>query len=335
MRHLCFVAALTMGAALLVGTAPSTASGRDDDKKEEKGKDEKEKIVLPVAVLGFEERGAGSKDLGAKVGDLLFAKLVAKPDLFLVDRADLKKVLDEQSLGLSGAVRADEAAKVGQLTGARLLVTGSVVQVDKKLYLVAKVISAETGRVAGASVDGALSDDLGALAGKLADAIGDTIAKQGDKLAPKPVPVKDRLAALNKALGTAARPVLGVQVTERHIGAPAADPAAQTEVTKLAKDLGFSVIDLDEGGKGRADVLVTGEGFSEVAGRAGGLVSVRARVELKAVDRKTGKVLASDRQTAVVVDLSEQIAGKAALQAAADALAERVLPKLVTPENKK
>jgi len=37
-----------------------------------------------------------------------------------------------------------------------------------------------------------------------------------------------------------------------------------------------------------------------------------------------------DRQTALVVDLTEQLAGKAALQEAAARLAERLLPKLVT-----
>jgi hypothetical protein len=74
--------------------------------------------------------------------------------------------------------------------------------------------------------------------------------------------------------------------------------------------------------------LITGEGLSEFAGRHGALVTVKARVESKAIDRKTNKVLAVDRQTAVTVDLSEQFAGKAALQAAA-AMAERVLPKLI------
>jgi ribosomal protein L14 len=64
------------------------------------------------------------------------------------------------------------------------------------------------------------------------------------------------------------------------------------------------------------------------------MVSVRARVEVKVVDRKTGRVIAVDRQTALVVDLSEQVAGKAALQAAAADLAERLLPKIVTPAKK-
>ncbi len=334
MRHVCFGLAFAVSAALLVGGAP-LAHVRGQEKKDDKAKDDKDKVVHPVALLGFEERGAGAKDLGAKVGDLLFAKLVAKPEFYLVDRTDMKKVLDEQQLSLSGAVKADEAVKVGQLTGARIIVTGSVVQVEKKVYLVAKIIGTETGRVAGASVEGVLSDDLGALAGKLADAIDEAVAKNADKLVPKPVPVVDRVAELNKKLGTGARPVVAVQVAEKHIGQPAVDPAAQTELTKFAKDLGFEVIDLDEGGKSKADVLITGEGFSEVAGRVGGLVSVRARVEVKAVDRKTGKVIAADRQTVVVVDASEQVAGKTALQNAAADLAERVLPKLVTPAKKK
>ncbi len=38
---------------------------------------------------------------------------------------------------------------------------------------------------------------------------------------------------------------------------------------------------------------------------------------MKAVDAASGRVLAIDRQTAVQVDLSEQLAGKAALQEAA------------------
>ena len=63
-------------------------------------------------------------------------------------------------------------------------------------------------------------------------------------------------------------------------------------------------------------------------------MSVRARVEVKAVDRKTGRVLAADRQTVRAVDLSEQVAGKAALQEAAADIAERLLPKLVRPKKR-
>ena len=54
-------------------------------------------------------------------------------------------------------------------------------------------------------------------------------------------------------------------------------------------------------------------------------------MEVKAVDQYTGKVIAIDRQTSVQVDLTEQLAGKAALQEAAAAVAQRLLPKIVKP----
>ena len=63
-------------------------------------------------------------------------------------------------------------------------------------------------------------------------------------------------------------------------------------------------------------------------------MSVKARVELKATYRKSNEVLVADREVAVVVDLSEQIAGKSALQKAALQIAERVLPAVVQQWNK-
>jgi TolB-like protein len=335
MTRAWFLALLTACTVALAGSSvsPAHAAGQEkkDDKNDKKDDKDKEKAVHPVALLNFEERGA--KDMGAKVADLLFAKLAAK-DVFLVERTDMKKILDEQQLNLTGAVKADEAVKVGQLTGAKIIVTGSVIQVEKKLTLVAKIIGTENSRVFAASAEGVVSDDLGGLTGKLADAVAESIDKNSDKLVSKPVAVADRIAELNKRIAKGARPVLFIQVGERHIGQPAVDPAAQTEIMRFAKETGFEIVDPDEGGKSKADVYITGEGFSEIASRVGGLVSVRARVEVKAVDRKTGKVIAVDRQTVLVVDLSEQIAGKAALQAAAADLAERLLPKLVAPPKK-
>lgn len=286
--------------------------------------------IVPAAILPFEERGPGVKELGGQVSDLLFAELVANPALFLVDRADFAKTLAEQSLSVSGAVKPGEAAQVGQLTGARVLITGSVLQADKKLYLVAKIMGTETSRVLGASVNGKASDELGPLVAKLAQQISATIEEQSDKLVAAKVEPKDRIATLRKELGDAKRPAVKIEVREGHFGQIVViDPAVETELAYLCKALDFDVVDNKEGTPGAADVLIAGEGFSETAGRLGGLVSVRARVELKVVDRKTGKVLAADRQTTVVLDASEQIAGKSALQAAAADLAERILPKAV------
>jgi hypothetical protein len=111
------------------------------------------------------------------------------------------------------------------------------------------------------------------------------------------------------------------------VGGATNDPAAQTEFTLFCKETGFEVLDAEAGSK--ADVVLTGEGVSEFGARHGNLVTVKARLDVKAVEHKTGRTLAADRQTAVAVDLSEQLAGKAALQEAAAVLAERVFPKLV------
>ncbi len=61
----------------------------------------------------------------------------------------------------------------------------------------------------------------------------------------------------------------------------------------------------------------------------GDLYSVKARLEVKAIDQATGQILAVDRQTTVAVDLTEQIAAKTALQEAGAMIAERLLPKIV------
>src|SRR6476646_6310554 len=86
----------------------------------------------PLAVLPFVERGKETKDLGPKVTDLLFAKLAGETGIELVERQreDFRKVLDETEFDLSALANPEQAAKVGHLTGARLLVTGSVLQVE-------------------------------------------------------------------------------------------------------------------------------------------------------------------------------------------------------------
>jgi tRNA A-37 threonylcarbamoyl transferase component Bud32/TolB-like protein len=311
------VATASLGAA----DDAAAAADKEDEKEVARG--------YAVAILPFEERGLGAKDTGAKITSLLNAKLGDKPAIFLVDREDLRKTLEEAELNLSGAVKPSEANRVGQITGARLLVTGSVFQEGKTLHVVAKIVGTETTRVRPIAVEGRIGDELGPLVDKLADKVAEVVTKDADKLVAPRAKEVNRIAELNQQFKKGVRPTLWISVGEQHVGQARLDPAAQTELVRIARGAGFTVLDPDEAGKGRADVIITGAGISEFAMRRGGLVSVRARVELKAVDRKTDQVLASEAQTVIVVDLSEQIAGKTALQDAAGALAMRVLPKLV------
>lgn len=281
---------------------------------------------LPSAILPFAERGSSVRGYGEKVSDLLFAALVEQPDLWLVDRQDIEKVLSEHELSASGMVDPSQAVKIGALTGAKVLITGSVIEVDKDIRLIAKIIGTETTRVLGVSAGGVAKGDLAPLVSELSGKVAELLKQKGGLLAAAVEKREDRVAALNQALGDKKRPVVAVKVTERHVGQAAIDPAAQTELMLFCKDAGFTVI--EEAGAAKADVLIEGEGFSEFGLRRGNLVSVKARLEVKAVDRKTGEVLAADREMGVEVDLTEQIAGKKGLQNAAARVASRLLPKL-------
>lgn len=282
---------------------------------------------VPAAILAFAERGVAVKGTADKVTDLLFAELAVNDGLWLVDRQDLQQTLSEQELSASGMVNPAQAVKIGSLTGAKVLITGSVFEVDKDLHIVAKVIGTETTRVLGASVKGLARDDLGPLVTQLAAKVAETITQKASLLVAPEIKLEDRLAALNKALGDKRRPTVSVRIAERHVGQATIDPAAETEISLFCKETGFKVLDRADAAK--ADIRIEGEGFSEFGLRRGNLVSVKARIEVKAVDHKSGEVVAIDRETAVEVDLTEQIAGKKALQTAAARIAERMLPKLV------
>jgi hypothetical protein len=200
---------------------------------------------------------------------------------------------------------------------------------------VAKVIGTETSRVFGASVKGNVGDDLDMLADQLGEKVGKTIVDKAGDLVAEVKSREDQIAALKKQIGDGERPSVFVSVDERHVGQATIDPAAETEISLFCRELGFKVIDSETGSKADADVLLVGEGFSEFATRHGNLLSVKARLELKAVQRETGEVIAIDRDVAIGVDLTEQIAGKTALQEAAANICTRILPKLVTSNGKR
>lgn len=285
--------------------------------------------VLSVAVFDFESKDEAVRDLGPKVASLINAQLSADPHLIVVERAELDKALGEQELGLSGTVDSETAAKVGHLTGAKVLVTGRVFNVGRETMIVAKVIGTETSRVYGDIVRGtAGSDSIADMSADMTKRIAKIISEKADTLVAKVEKPEDLIARLQPQVQGKKLPVVSILIAEHHIGSPTIDPAAETEVGFILQKLGFTITDKKDP-LAKADIEITGEAFSEFGMRKGNLVSCKGRVEMKAIDKATGKVLFIDRQTSVAVDLSEHLAAKAALQDNAAKLTERMLPKLL------
>jgi TolB-like protein len=286
--------------------------------------------TLTVAILDFDASAPGNPDLGRQISETLTATLSGEPGFTLVDRSTLARTLQEHELNLTGAVSTEAAIKVGNLVGARILITGKVFTLDKSLFMTAKLIGTETSLVDGILVKGDENAGTGELLMKLSDKISSRLREAGPRLVAQPDAGADPLPALKKALAGRKLPIVAVHINETHVAAIRAagiDPAVETEVRQLLSECGFTVIVGDERDQAAAgvSVVVEGEAFSEFSARIGNLVSCSARVEIKVKEVKTGKLLLSDRETTRAVDLAENTAGKTALQKAGRALGIRIL----------
>ena len=258
--------------------------------------------------------------------DRVWYSLSAEPQIITVERAELEKVLGEQELGLSGTVNPDSAAKIGQLTGAKVLVTGRVFKADDQTVIVAKIIGTETSRVKGEIVQGGSSAKLVDLSSDLAKKIATDISENSDTLVARVETREERITKIKQALVGKKLPVVSVKIGEQHFGRPVIDPAAQTELSVILQQCGFKLA--DNGSTNKPAIEITGDAFSAYGMQKGNLISCKSRIEIKVRDVVTGNILVVDRQTSVGVDIAEQTAAKTALENAADELAERVIPRL-------
>lgn len=283
---------------------------------------------ISAAILDFQTSSPKLEGKGSEVAILLNAKLSSSPRLALVERHELGKLLSEQGIAISGVANPLAAAKIGQISGAKILVTGRIIESGARYILVAKIMSVETSRVFGET---ALLGDLDAMDAAVADLgrkIEDVVAKQSGALVAKVEEKGARLERLRGMLKEKKLPSVRIEIAEQQVNRPTPDPAAEMEFKTVLRALGFEIVEGKQAGV-EPDVIIRGSGFSEFSGRRESLISCRARLEVEVARRADGKLIYADRETASAVDLAEQIAGKTALQEAAFTIIERMLPTVV------
>lgn len=304
--------------------------------------------LVTVAVLDYEAASPGNPELGSQIAEIMTARLSAEDGLDLVERAKLGQVLKEHHLPLVGLADPQQAAQIGKLLGAKLLVMGKAFMMDSKLMIVTKVVGVETGLVKGTLRSVEQSKPLSEAVALVSEDVAALVRRDAAKLLPADVKLDDPVAEIRKDLGDRPRPTVAVIIPEQHRTRVVIDPAVETEIKHLLVECGFRVLDtgrndLADWAKGMmhgqkapwpaaladADLIVVGEAFSEFALRTGDLVTCAARAEINLISRHSGEILLADRDTQRAIDLAEAIAGKTALQKAGRRLGVTVCRRLV------
>ncbi len=102
---------------------------------------------MGVAVLPFENKGA-SRDLGEIILDKMITVLVNQERFKVMERAQLNRILEEQSLGSSGIIDAATAAEIGKGIGVDAIIIGSVAAATSgAISIDARVIDTESAAI--------------------------------------------------------------------------------------------------------------------------------------------------------------------------------------------
>ena len=301
--------------------------------REEAAKDDKILRNIRVAVFDFDVLKGVDMEPAALTGQVN-TMLAAMDKVTIVNRDQIKKVADEHKMALAGLVDGASAAQLGKFLSANYVIVGRASKIGQTNYLVLKMIDVATTVQTTVSAKAAAENGLEVLIERLAIEL-----EQRVRELQKPVisPQDEALAKVRAAAvgaGLVGKTII-VDVSETHINRPLADPAAQMAIANRLKAIGVEVIvptaplagwkqSLLETGKygdKKVDFLLEGEGTSAHAAEMQGMISCRARIELRLIAVPGRSVTITDRGVAARVDLVEALAAKAALEdAGANAL---------------
>lgn len=112
-----------------------------------------------VAVFPLRDLRTETTVLGKHIAERLTTSLFDPRSIGIIERTFLDQVLREQKLGESGALDAKTAQKVGELAGANVVVTGSLVNRGEFLAVDLRAIDCKSGEVVGVARANLLWDE--------------------------------------------------------------------------------------------------------------------------------------------------------------------------------
>lgn len=92
-----------------------------------------DKGKYPIAISTF-ENASGKKEIGTRINAFVINDLTSSNNPFLkvIDRTQMETILKEQRLGLTGVMDMETAAEAGNLLGAKVMITGTVLSYSER-----------------------------------------------------------------------------------------------------------------------------------------------------------------------------------------------------------
>jgi TolB-like protein len=127
-----------------------------------------------IAVLDFQMQGeqTSAKDMGKIVAEWLITGLVETGRFDVIERRLLEKLLEEQKLGVTGAIDPNSAAQLGKILGVKIIVSGTVTSLEGYTEINARLINVDSASIIAAEKVRASS----------AERLRDLVAKITDKI---------------------------------------------------------------------------------------------------------------------------------------------------------
>ena len=157
-RRTMFLTALLMGSLVALYHGPAHAQFKK----------------TKIAVLDFQMQGeqTSSKDMGKIVAEWLITGLVETGRFDVIERRLLEKLLEEQKLGVTGAIDPNSAAQLGKILGVKIIVSGTVTSLEGYTEINARLINVDSASIIAAEkVRASSAEKLRDLVDKITDKI--------------------------------------------------------------------------------------------------------------------------------------------------------------------